>query len=406
MKHLRFKKLVFQHHGRKLIILGRLALRLSTFFGVLLVTAVTLNRLWPRQAPSAVSAADQGSQEENTGPVPKRPLVLLLMGLAPQEDPRQPQEVGDLLLVKLSRGQPIRLLQVPATTPVVVPGSGTVSLGRAYSIGGVRLVAELLEKQLRHPETLVDRYVLSNSTALAAFVDAVGGVPMVLDPPSPQPQTRPLGLSAPQIPPVMAVDPWAELGAGAKRLNGAQVQTYLKAADTTPGQGWQLERQRRFLGALAHHLDSAALRQRWPQLAQDLLAASRTSLSREELFSLLALLEAQPLKLVVEPFSQSNGPGNHLWPRSRQLPGETVVVEGPLPEAMAFKHQLALLGTNAVMIPAAPQAINLSRTRLLVWGAEVPASVESLLGAHGLRRQDAPMADAAITVRLGADWQP
>ncbi|MYE21544.1 MAG: hypothetical protein F4X84_04075 [Synechococcus sp. SB0662_bin_45] len=401
----------------------RIVLRLGTFLVVLLACSAALNRLWSRHA-GLLSGSGPGSRQEGTSLALKRPLTLLLMGLAPKEEQQLPR-IGGVLLVHLAPGQPVRLLQAPGTTPVVVPGSGAVDLERAYNIGGVRLVAELLETRLNRPEDWVDRYVLSSSPALAAFVDAMGGVPMTLDPPPPSPQFPP----PPPRPPVLVaaaqgeeataalqatdprtsntgVGPWAELGSGARQLSGAQVQTYLHASGPTPGAAWQLERQRRLLGAMVHHLDSEALRRRWPRLAQDLLDASRTNLSQGELFSVLAMLQAQPLRLVVEPLSPEVGAQTHFWPRSRPVPDGTVLVEGPLRAAMAFEQQLEARGTNAAVAPTPPDGVTLSRTRLLAWGAELPASVTGLLGAAGRRRQDAPLADAAITVRLGADWNP
>ena len=394
----------------------RIVLRLGTFFVVLLVCSMALNRLWPQQA-DVMNRFRSGSRSEGTSPALKSSLTLLLMGLAPKEGEQQLPKINGVLLAHLAPGQPVRLLQVPATTPMAVPGSGTVYLGRAYNIGGVRLVAELLERHLNRPEDLVDRYILSSSPALEAFVDAMGGVPMALDPPSSlRPQPPPLLVSlqgeaeAPQgtnhqmsSP---GIGPWAELGSGDKRLSGAQVETYLHTSGPAPGSAWQLERQRRLLGAMVHHLDSGALRQRWHQLAQDLLDASRTNLSREELFSVLAMLQAQPLRLVVEPLSPDAGAQTLLWPRSRPVPGRTVLVEGPLDAAMAFKEQLEARGTNAAVAPTPSDGVTLSRTRLLAWGAEPPASVSSLLGTHVRRRQDAPIADATITIRLGTDWSP
>ena len=414
MENLRYRRLVLLGRNRRLSMFLRIVLRLGTFFAALLVCSVALNRLWPRQA-DLLSRSEHESRQEGTSPALKGPLMLLLMGLAPKDDEQQLPSIGGVLLVHLVPGQPVRFLQVPATTSVAVPGSGTVSLGRAYNIGGVRLVAELLEQHLNRPETLVDRYILSGSPALTAFVDAMGGVPMILDPP---PQslaqvTAPPGDTGTVVQDVQdgnrqasspGAGPWAPLGAGAKRLSGAQVETYLHTPGPATGPAWQLERQRRFLGAMAHHLDNEPLRQRWPRLAQDLLDASHTNLSREELFSVLAMLQAQPLRLVVESLAQGAGPRTHFWPRSRPVPGDTVLVEGPLQAALAFKQQLEARGTRAAVAPTPAGGVTLSRTRLLAWGAEPPASVTSLLGARGRRRQDAPSTDAAITVRLGTDW--
>jgi len=402
MENLRYRRLASLGNRRRLSMFLRVVLRLGTFLVVLLICSTILNRLWSRQTDLG-SDSGPGSRQEGISPALKSPLTLLLMGLAPKEEQQLPR-VGGVLLVHLAPGQPVRLLQAPGTTTVVVPGSGAVDLERAYNIGGVRLVAELLETRLNRPEGLVDRYILSSSPALAALVDAMGGVPMTLDPPAP-----------PQSPALQATDsrtsspgvgPWDELGSAARQLNGAQVETYLHASGPAPGIAWQLERQRRLLGAMVHHLDSEALRQRWPQLAQDLLDASRTNLSQGELFSVLAMLQAQPLRLVVEPLSPVAGARTHFWPRSRLVPDETVLVEGPLDAALAFKQQLEAQGANAAVAATPPDGITLSRTRLLAWGAEPPASVSSLLGAAGRRRQDAPLADAAITVRLGADWIP
>ena len=424
MQNLRYRRLASLGSARRLSMFFRIVLRLGTFFVVLLVCSVALNRLWPRQASLSRLS---GHESRQTSPALKNSLILLLMSLAPKEKENEPQlpRIRDVLLVHLSPGQPVRLLQVPATTPVDVLGSGTVALERAYNIGGVRLVAEVLAQRLKRPEDLVDRYILSTSPALTAFVDAMGGVPMTLDPPpAPAPALQPVH---PKPPPLAAspegeagaalqdtdrrisspgAGPWAELGTGARQLSGAQVETYLHTSGPAPASAWQLERQRRLLGAMAHHLDSEALRRHWPRLARDLLDGSRTNLSQEELFSVLAMLQAQPLRLVAEPLSRTAGEQTHFWPRSRPVPGETVLVEGPLHTAMAFKQQLEARGTNAAVAPTPTDGITLSRTRLLAWGAEPPASVSSLLGANVRRRQDAPIADAAVTIRLGSDWSP
>ena len=399
----------------------RIILRLGTFFAVLLACSVALNRLWPRQADLLSSFTGQETQQEDISPALKSPLILLLMSLGPKEDEQQLPKINDVLLVHLAPGQPVRSLQIPPTTPVVVPGSGTVYLGHAYNIGGVRLVAELLEKRLNRPKGMVDRYILSSSPVLSAFVDDMGGVPMSLDPPPPQAtQPKPPALMVPPQGEASVLQdqdtdhqiaspgagPWVELGTGTQQLSGAQVGTYLHTSGPAPASAWQLERQRRFLGAMTHHLDSETMRQRWPQLAQNLLDASRTNLSREELFSVLAMLQAQPLRLVVEPLSQNVGAQTHFWPRSRPIPGGTVLVEGPLDTSRVFKQQLEALGTNAAIAPTPSDGIALSKTRLLVWDAEPPASVSRLLGANVRRRQDAPTADAAITIRLGTDWIP
>ena len=256
MENPRYWRLASLGRNGRLSLLLRIALRLSAFFVALLVCSVALNRLWPRRA-DLLSRSGPGGRQEAANPMLKAPIMLLLMGLAPKEDEQQLPKISGFLLARLAPGQPVRLLQVPATTPVVVPGSGTVYLGRAYNIGGVRLVAELLAKHLNRPEDLVDRYILSSSPALAAFVDAMGGVPMTL--------------------------------------------LHTAGPAPAPAPAWQLERQRRLLDAMVQRLDREDLRQRWPQLAQDLLDASRTNLSREELFSVLATLQAQPLRLVVEP---------------------------------------------------------------------------------------------------------
>ena len=411
MQNQRYRRVASQGGKRRMSMFFRIILRLGTFFVALLVCSVALNRFWPRQA-SLLRWDGTGSRQEGTSTALKNSLTLLLMGLAPKEKEAEQQlpEIRDVLLAHLAPGQPVHLLQVPATTPVVVPGSGTVALDRAYNIGGVRLVAELLEQHLNHPEDLVDRYVLSGGPAMAAFVDSMGGVPMTLDPP-PAPALVPAStptLANQPPPPVSAgVGPWVELGNGAKQLSGAQVETYMHTSGPDPGSAWRVERQRRLLGAMAHHLDSGALRQRWFQLGQDLLDASRTNLSREELFSVLAMLQAQPLRLVVETLPPANaGTRTHFWPRSRPVPRQTVLVEGSLRAAMAFKQELEARGTSAALAPTPPDGVTLSRTRLLTWGTEPPASVSSVLGANVRRRQDAPIADAAITVRLGADWSP
>ena len=45
------------------------------------------------------------------------------------------------------------------------------------------------------------------------------------------------------------------------------------------------------------------------------------------------------------------------------MPEDTVLVEGPLLAAMAFKQQLEAQGTRAAVAPISPGGVTLSRTR-------------------------------------------
>ena len=431
----------------------RSILRLGLFTVVVLACSLGLEQFGPRGEQAAEverEGEDYGLAHDSAL---RQPLTLLLLGLEPVAAAQQrPPRANGIMLVRLQPDQPLRILQIPAQTAVSVPGSGIIPVGEAYSVGGVRLVADLLAELLGRQEADPGRYVVGRANSLATVVDALGGIPMTLDPPpaqrpkaqpaaraqpaggeqattGAQPATgtvarqatgaRPEG-AVPAPPPPTAPPPsplqdtanstagrGVSLLSGPQQLSGEQVERYLRDVGPLAPTAWQLEHQRRLIGAMVRVLDGDAVRRRWSQLAQDWLAASRTNLSDEELFSLLALLDGQPLVPVVQslPLQPSAAETTvRAWLDNEALPPETVLVEGPAAQATAFRRQLQQSGTPTQVQITPADGVRLQQTRLLAWGEEPPESVQELVGNNALRN-DAPAAPVGITVRLGADWR-
>lgn len=439
-------------------LLIRSTLRLGLFTVVVLACFLGLEQFRPR-GEQAVEVEREG---EDYGlahdSALRQPLTLLLLGLEPVAAERQrPPRANGIMLVRLQPDQPLRILQIPAQTAVSVPGSGIIPVGEAYSVGGVRLVADLLAELLGRQEANPVRYIVGRASSLATAVDALGGIPMTLDPPpAPRPKAQPAAKArpvagdqaatgarpatgtvaeqAPGAPPEGAVaapppppapllpdqPPVAPpqdtanstagsgvpLPSGPQQLSGEQVERYLRDVGPLAPTAWRLERQRRLIGAMARVFDGETVRRRWSQLAQDWLATSQTNLSDEELFSLLALLSGQPLVPVVQSLPLQPAAAEttvRAWLDNEALPPETVLVEGPAAQATAFRRQLQQAGTTAQVQVTPADGVRLRQTRLLAWGEEPPESVQELVGNNALRN-DAPAAPVGITVRLGADW--
>ena len=382
----------------------RSVLRLGVFAAAVLLCSFTLGQLWPRsqRTPAAVNEGEDYGLAHDAAV--RQPLTLLLLGLEPVADQQQhPPRANGILLVRLQPDQPVRILQIPAQTAVSVPGSGMISVGEAYSVGGMRLVADLLAELLGRQEAVPSRYILARDTSLPSVVDAMGGIPMTLER---SPALHPLAVAT-RPTTLESANADLALAAGPQRLDGQQVAQYLRHEDPLAPAAWRLERQRRLIGAMVRVLDAEEMRRRWSELAQAWLATSRTNLSDEELLSLLALLNEQPLMPVVQSLPlQPVAPEATVraWLDDQMLPPETVLVEGPAPLATAFRRQLLEYGTPVSVRITPADGVQLRRTRLLAWrGEEPPAFIQTLVGNNALRN-DAPAANVAITVRLGTDW--
>ena len=415
----------------------RSVLRLGLFVVVVLVCSFGMAQIWPRSERVAEGKREGEDYGLAYDSALNQPLTLLLLGLEPvAADQQRPPRANGIMLVRLQPDQPLRILQVPAQTAVSVPGSGIIPVGEAYSVGGVRLVADLLAELLGRQEANPVRYIVGKASSLAAAVDAVGGIPMTLDPPpARRPEVTPTAgnqTATAVLPEGAAAAPANDaaavrtatlapaaadaansaaesspaLAGGPQQLNGEQVERYLRDVGPLAPTAWRLERQRRLIGAMARVLDGEAARRRWSQLAQDWLAISHTNLSDEELFSLLALLSGQPLVPVVQslPVQPSAAKTTvRAWLDDQALPPETVLVEGPAPQAMAFRRRLQRYGMPVQVQITPADGVRLQQTRLLAWGEEPPESIQELVG-NDARRNDAPSAPVGVTVRLGADW--
>ena len=151
--------------------------------------ATGLATIWPKPDPMAAEppAADDPS---SLGPLPERPVMVLMVGIDAdgindpdnKAAPKGPPNADSLMLVQVSAGKPLQVLQLPTELAVNLPGSETLqSLADAYQQGGVALTADVIAEVVGLEEGEPERFVVMTRQALRSLVDGLGEVEVTLN---------------------------------------------------------------------------------------------------------------------------------------------------------------------------------------------------------------------------------
>lgn len=189
-----------------------------------------------------------------------KPVNILVLGVDERPDDGGRSDTMILLHLDPAR-ESVRLLSIPRDTRVKIPGYGVDKINAAYAYGGERLALQVVQNWLGIP---VDAYVKVNLRGFRAIVDRLGGVqidvekPMVYDDPYQNLHIR--------------------LKAGPQRLNGEQAMHYVRFRNDPEGDIGRVQRQQKFIKALADQALSIATVAKLPGLVGDLRANVTTNL--------------------------------------------------------------------------------------------------------------------------------
>ena len=167
----------------------RTILRIAAALAGASLIAGGLGVIWPKPDPMAAeppSADDPAS----LGPLPKRAVMVLVVGIdadgindsSNRAAPKGPANADSLMLVQISAGDPVQVLQLPTELAVNLPGRKSVqSLADAYPLGGVALTADVVTEVVGLKEGEPERFVVMPRQALRSLVDGLGEVEVTLN---------------------------------------------------------------------------------------------------------------------------------------------------------------------------------------------------------------------------------
>ena len=167
----------------------RTILRIVAAIGGASLIAGGLGVIWPKPDPMA-AAPPSADDPASLGPLPKRPVMVLVVGIdadgindpSNRAAPKGPANADSLMLVQISAGNPVQVLQLPTELAVNLPGRERLqSLADAYRAGGVALTADVVAEVVGLQEGEPDRFVVLPRQALRSLVDGLGEVEVTLN---------------------------------------------------------------------------------------------------------------------------------------------------------------------------------------------------------------------------------
>ncbi len=165
-------------------------------------------------------------------------------------------------------------LSIPRDSWVYVPGLGERRINSSHSYGGLPLTIETVEMVLGFP---MDYYMEVNVSGLVGLVDAMDGIDIEVE-------KRMYYRDRSQ-------DLLIDLQPGMQHLDGKQAVGYVRFRHDAMGDLGRIERQRKFLRAVASELLSPEKVARLPKLANSFVETVSTNLAVKDILSLKKLVE-------------------------------------------------------------------------------------------------------------------
>jgi LCP family protein required for cell wall assembly len=197
----------------------------------------------------------------------KERAQILVLGVDSEREPRR----SDTMLVAtvdLPRER-VSLVSIPRDFRVEIPGHGTQKVNAAYALGGVNLARQVAEQILGLP---MDYYVKITVPALVRLVDALGGVEIEVEKRM-RYRDRSQRL-------------FINLQPGMQLLNGEQAMGYVRFRMDALGDLTRIQRQHKFLKAVAERAVKGKNLARLPRVMGVFLKAVDTNLTVGDLRAL------------------------------------------------------------------------------------------------------------------------
>jgi LCP family protein required for cell wall assembly len=238
--------------------------------------------IWPKADPMAAEppAADDPA---SLAPLPERPVVVLVVGIdadgindpTNRAAPKGPANADSLMLLQVSAGEPLQVLQLPTELAVNLPGRTSLqALSDAYRLGGVALTADVIAEVVGLPDGEPDRYVVMPRQALRSLVDGLGEVEVSLN----QSYSRKDAAQNYSV----------NLQAGRQTLNGRQAEQLARHRPDPKNNQARRIRQQRLLRGIHDQLNQPNAIVLLPTVVGEVSSQVETDLTATEILSLAA----------------------------------------------------------------------------------------------------------------------
>lgn len=169
-------------------------------------------------------------------------------------------------------------LFVPRDTRVKVPGHGLDRVNASHAYGGIELTDKTLESFLDIP---IDYYVETDFDGFSRIIDALGGVTINIE--------EPLNYVD------EAGDLYIDLPAGKVNLNGEEALEYVRYREPTYGDIGRVERQQKFIRALANKVLQPETVVKLPRIYKEIRKAVKTDIPLKDVSPFVKLAKRMDL---------------------------------------------------------------------------------------------------------------
>ncbi|MEW5762967.1 MAG: LCP family protein [Bacillota bacterium] len=229
----------------------------------------------------------------------------------------------------------LALLSIPRDTRVDIPGHGRDRINAAAAYGGPELARDVVARLLDQP---IDYYVMTNYEGFKEIVDILGGVTIDVE--------KNMNHDDPQDGGRYAIN----LRKGVQRLNGEQALMYVRYRGDPLGDIARVQRQQKFLMALADEVMKPATIIKLPRLIPAIKRCVETDMPLGKMLALARMArDAGNVKIVTATlpgFLSDYDPYWHVDPAvarqvaARLMDGEEIptIVQAPPPGYVAMKQ--------------------------------------------------------------------
>lgn len=219
--------------------------------------------------PSTTDTPADTAPDERAAIRPKR-FNILVMGV--DQRPGDSGRSDTMVVVSVGEGGQPTIISIPRDTRVNIPGHGLDKVNHAYAYGGAELSTKVVSELLGIP---LDGYATLNLNVFERTIDLLGGVPVEVE-------KRMIYVDPEQA---LTID----LQPGLQRLDGDKAMQYVRYRSDGLGDLGRIERQQKFLQALAKEAMTPRNVVRLPVLAKEVFSSVETNLSLSEALKVLTM---------------------------------------------------------------------------------------------------------------------
>ncbi|MDW7652085.1 MAG: LCP family protein [Bacillota bacterium] len=243
--------------------------RLTIFLIVITLFAAAVGwawSVWVRVHDNPPPPVDYVPPDDIVEPEPDKNITnILLLGV--DQIGNEPGRADSIIVMSINEDtDEVALISIPRDSRVEIPGHGMDKINHAMAYKGqISLMKSTVETLLG---VKIDHYVYTNFTGFTRIVDILGGVTVNVE--------RPMVHEA-------VYSPSINLSPGEQRLSGEQALGYVRFRGDAQRDFGRMERQQKFLKALANEVLQAKTVLKLPQLLEETARHLRTDMTIHEL---------------------------------------------------------------------------------------------------------------------------